>query len=83
MGQSGPAQAGVGPNAKLRRGDPLSSALWRHRAQSTVRATTFLRKWPIWYKRHIANVSITPVIIANLAYMNTKKHGELLEFICI
>jgi len=33
---------------------------------------------PIWYKRHIANVSVTPVIIANLAYMNIKKHGELL-----
>jgi len=35
----------------------------------------------IWYKRYIANVSITPVIIANLAYMNIKKHGELLELI--
>ena len=28
---------------------------------------------------NIANVSITPIIIANLAYMNIKKHGELLE----
>jgi len=38
----------------------------------TNRAMTFLRNWPRWYKRHIANVSITPVIIANLAYMNIK-----------
>jgi len=50
---------------------------------SINRAKTFLRKWPIWYKRHIANVSITPVIIANFAYMNVKKHGELLKFICM
>jgi len=33
---SGPALAGAGPNAKLRRRAPLSSALLRHRAQSTV-----------------------------------------------
>jgi len=26
-----PALADAGPNARLRRGDPLSSSLWRHR----------------------------------------------------
>jgi len=34
--EAGPALEGAGPNARLRRGVPLSSILWRHRAQSTV-----------------------------------------------
>jgi len=37
--RTGPALADAGPNARPRRGAPLSNdimALWRHRAQSTV-----------------------------------------------
>jgi len=56
----GPALADAGPNARLRRGAPLSSSLRRHRAQSTM-----LR--PFW----------------EMSYMNIKKQGELLEFICM
>jgi len=68
---------------------------WRHKQRTpntndhhtTLNQNTpmkiFCVRHCIWYKRHITNVSITPVIIANLAYMNIKKHGELLELICM
>jgi len=53
MFYTGPALAGAGPNARPRRGAPLSSGVFRaqstvlwpfcHRAQSTV-------LWPFWWK---------------------------------
>jgi len=40
---AGPALAGAGPNARPRRGAPLSSGVIRHRAQSTVLMTFLLK----------------------------------------